>query len=143
MEQAHPLGFYHAGDAYRLGPVPAHDVLSQATTADISEKTLRRAADVIGGEKSHAGEPGQQGGGYWLWQLPEGFDGHDALSLQSGHLANDDHLDSYDEVGKMAMHHRAPVTEEGKVANSGAQGVLYGFAGLMTDGQDGHRIVEH
>ena len=126
-----------------LGPVPAHDVLSQATTADISEKTLRRAADVIGVEKSHAGEPGQQGGGYWLWQLPEGFDGHDALSLQSGHLANDDHLDSYAEVGKMAMHHRAPVTEEGKVANSGAQGVLDGFAGLMTDGQDGNRIVEH
>ena len=51
-------------------------------------------------------------------------------------------FDNYEEVGKMAMHHRAPVTEDGKVANSGAQGVLDGFAGLMTDGQDGHRILE-
>ena len=33
--------------------------------------------------------------------------------------------------------------EVGKVANSGAQGVLYGFAGLMADGQDGHPIAEH
>ena len=125
------------------GPLAAYDVLSQATKANISEKTLRRAADVIGVEKSHAGELGQQGGGYWLWQLPEGFDGHDALSLQSGHLANDDHLDSCEEVSKMATNNRAPVTEVGKVANSGGQGVLDGFAGLMTDWQDGHRIAEH
>ena len=120
-----------------LGPVPAHDVLSLAATANISEKTLRRAAEVVGVKKTHAGEPGQQGGGHWLWQLP------DTPSLQVGHLANDGHLDSSEEVSKMATNHKAPVTEDGKVANSGAQGVLDGFAGLMTNGQDGHRIVEH
>jgi len=75
--------------------------------------------------------------------LPETPDAHDDLSLQIGHLANDDHLDSCGEASKMATNHRVPVTEDGKVANSGAQGVLDGFAGLMTDGQDGHRIVEH
>ena len=41
-----------------LGPVPAQDVLSQATAANISENTLRRAANVVGVKKSHAGEPG-------------------------------------------------------------------------------------
>ena len=126
-----------------LGAVPTHDVLSLATTANISVKTLRRAADVVGVKKSHAGEPGQQGGGHWLWQLPETPDAHDDLPLQIGHLANDDHLDSCGEASKMATNHKAPVTEDGKVANSGAQGVLDGFAGLMTDGQDGHRILEH
>ena len=62
---------------------------------------------------------------------------------QFGHLANDGHLDSCEEVGKMIMNNSAPVTKVGKVANSEAQGVLDGFAGLVSDGQDGHRILEH
>ena len=33
--------------------------------------------------------------------------------------------------------------EVGKVANSWAQGVLYGFAGLMTDWQDSDHIPKH
>ena len=91
-------------------------------------------------KKTHAGEPGQQGGGYWLWQLP---DMPDALSLQIRHFANNGHLDSCEEVSKMVMNNSAPVAEVGKVADSGAQGVLHGFAGLVSDEEDSHRILEH
>jgi hypothetical protein len=48
-----------------VGPVPVKEVFRQAQTADIAEKTVRRAAKKMGIKKAKAGF-----GGGWTWALP-------------------------------------------------------------------------
>ena len=56
-----------------LGPAPikAGDVLNEAREAGISERTLRRAKQALRVQSRHRGEQGHQGGGEWVWELPE------------------------------------------------------------------------
>ena len=86
--------------------VPAKQVLAEARECGIAEKTLRRAAKDMGVDIAHVGDRGKKGGGSWVWRLPAipmgEQDGHDALCVKSGYLANSGHLAKPEEANKMA-----------------------------------------
>jgi len=68
------------------GPVPQQDVLKEARECGISDATLRRAAKDMNVQSARIGKAGRQGGGHWVWNLPESLDGQDALCGESEHL---------------------------------------------------------
>ena len=70
------------------GGVPQQDVLKEARECDISEATLRRAAKDMNVQSARIGKAGRQGGGHWIWSLPESLDDQDALCGESEHLNN-------------------------------------------------------
>ena len=68
------------------GCVPQQDVLKEARECGISEATLRRAAKDMNIQSARIGKAGRQGGGHWVWNLPESLDDQDALCGESEHL---------------------------------------------------------
>jgi len=82
------------------GPVPSTEVIEEAKDAGISEKTLRRAKEIMGVVSYREGELGRRGAGRWLWKLPiaglvmredevgQGVvqDGHAGQVVAEGHL---------------------------------------------------------
>jgi hypothetical protein len=79
------------------GGVPQQDVLKEARECGISEATLRRAAKDMNVQSARIGKAGRQGGGHWVWNLPESLDDQDALCGESEHL-NRPHGADDDEV---------------------------------------------
>ena len=54
------------------GPVPKQGVEEAAEGAGISMRTAKRAKEELGVVSRREGETGRQGGGRWVWCLPEG-----------------------------------------------------------------------
>ena len=65
------------------GPVPQQDVLKEARECGISDATLRRAMKDMNVQSARIGKIRRQGGGHWVWNLPESLDG---LCRESEHL---------------------------------------------------------
>ncbi len=59
-------------DQLLSGPVPYREVAAAAERAGITMRTIKRAKQELGVESHREGEAGRQGGGRWIWSLPQG-----------------------------------------------------------------------
>jgi hypothetical protein len=57
------------------GPCRRELVRAEAARAGFAWRTVRRAADVAGVDKTPVRSYGGGSGGFWLWSLPKGGDG--------------------------------------------------------------------
>jgi hypothetical protein len=99
------------------GPVPQQDVLKEARECGISDATLRRATKDMNVQSARIGKAGKQGGGHWVWNLPESLDDQDALCGESEHLNPGDAV-------KMLTPSRAVGTNQVKVLTENPQTTL-------------------
>ena len=99
------------------GGVPQQDVLKEARECGISEATLRRAMKDMNVQSARIGKAGRQGGGHWVWNLPESLDDQDALCGESEHL-------NPGEAVKMLTLSRAVGTNQVKVLTENPQTTL-------------------
>ena len=99
------------------GPVPQQDVLKEARECGISDATLRRATKDMNVQSARIGKAGKQGGGHWVWNLPESLDDQDALCGESEHL-------NPGEAVKMLTLSRAVGTNQVKVLTENPQTTL-------------------
>ncbi len=99
------------------GPVPQQDVLKEARECGISDATLRRATKDMNVQSARIGKAGRQGGGHWVWNLPESLDDQDALCGESEHLNPGDAV-------KMLTPRRAVGTNQVKVLTENPQTTL-------------------
>ena len=99
------------------GGVPQQDVLKEARECGISDATLRRAMKDMNVQSARIGKAGRQGGGHWVWNLPESLDDQDALCGESEHL-------NPGEPVKMLTPSRAVGTNQVKVLTENPQTTL-------------------
>lgn len=124
------------GEMLADGEAPGTEVVKEARECGISEKTLRRAAKDMGVDIARVGQVGKRGGGVWIWRLPEGVDGQDALHDKSGHVNQKGHVDNPDGDIKMATPKDPLGTNDIKMATLNVQEKL---GNLISDGeQSGH-----
>ncbi len=72
------------------GPVEAKQVQREAREAGISERTLKRAKAALGVKSERLGAAGQQGGGTWVWGLPNVKGAKDATPARLAPLTPSD-----------------------------------------------------
>lgn len=68
------------------GPVPAKQVLREASEAGIAEKTLRRAKAGLGIRAVKQQVEGKRGAAGWLWELPNEIQVPNSITAVPGHL---------------------------------------------------------
>lgn len=97
------------------GPVPASEILSNARSAGLSEKTVRRAKSRLGISTRRQGETGKRGGGRFTWELPNNhLQGRNDLDGQDGQVKNVGHVNQN-------RHKNTPLTSDVSTLNPNPQ----------------------